>query len=59
MQCSVCGQWKRLHGKDENGLAVQRFYPCCGDNGEFEHIENVCTECCIKKCPYNLKPPKK
>ena len=53
IQCSVCGQWKRLHGKDANGHAIQRFYPCCGENGEHEHIEPVCTNCCETNCPYN------
>lgn len=52
LQCSVCGRWMRLHGKDKNGNAVQRFYSCCGEHGEFEHLENVCDECCKKKCPY-------
>jgi hypothetical protein len=53
MQCSVCGRWKRLHGTDKkSGLAVQRFYPCCGDGGEYEHVKNVCDDCCKLKCPY-------
>lgn len=52
MQCSVCGQWKRLHGLDADGLAIQRFYSCCGDHGQFEHVKNVCDECCKTKCPY-------
>lgn len=56
MQCSVCGQWKRLHGIDEQGNAIQRFYSCCGEHGEFEHDENVCDECCKTKCPYKIKP---
>jgi len=51
MQCSVCGKWKRLHGV-KDGIAVQRFYSCCGDDGQFEHIENVCDDCCKQKCPY-------
>jgi len=53
IQCSVCGQWKRLHGKDGDGHAIQRFYPCCGDNGQHEHIKPVCDTCCNRQCPYN------
>jgi len=55
MQCSVCGQWKRLHGKDEQGIAIQRFYSCCGKNGEHVHEKEVCDECCKKNCPYKNK----
>ena len=59
IQCSVCGHWMRLHGKDENGHAVQRFYPCCGESGQYEHIRPVCDTCCKKRCPYdlNIKAP--
>lgn len=53
IQCSVCGQWKRLTGKDEKGNEIRRFYPCCGENGQYEHILPVCTDCCAKKCPYD------
>lgn len=57
MQCSVCGQWKRLTGTDEHGHEVRRFYPCCGANGEYEHEKPVCTDCCteneLTKCPYD------
>lgn len=57
IQCSVCGQWKRLHGRDENGIAIQRFYPCCGKDGQYDHEKPVCTDCCTEnkettKCPY-------
>lgn len=52
-QCSVCGKWKRLHGRDDKGHAIQRFYSCCGENGEYEHMRQVCTDCCPDKCPYN------
>lgn len=57
-QCTACGQWKRLHGRDDQGNAVQRFYPCCGENGEYEHLKQVCTNCCTNdpettKCPYD------
>lgn len=53
MQCSVCGQWKRLHGKDDSGVAIQRFYPCCGEDGRHEHLKPVCDRCCKAQCPYN------
>jgi hypothetical protein len=33
----------------------QNFYPCCGNNGEYEHVKSVCTECCETKCPYKPK----
>lgn len=53
MQCSVCGRWKRLYGEDfENGGLYERFYAACGQNGEYEHVENVCHDCCLDKCPY-------
>lgn len=58
MQCSVCGQWKRLVIKgdpDAPEYGLQRFYSCCGDNGEYEHLLPVCDECCKKKCPYKPK----
>ena len=55
IQCSVCGRWMRLHGKSEDGAAIQRFYSCCGENGEYEHENPVCDECCKNGCPYNLK----
>lgn len=52
IQCSVCGQWKRLHGKDENGKAIQRFYACCEQDGKIiEHEPPVCDDCCKEgKC---------
>lgn len=53
IQCIVCGQWKRLHGKDGNGHTIQRFYPCCGENGQHEHEKPVCDRCCQYGCPYN------
>lgn len=52
LQCSVCGQWKRLTRKTGENEGMQTFYPCCGDNGEYEHVKNVCDECCKKACPY-------
>lgn len=55
MQCSVCGKWMRLTGKDEQGCEIRRFYPCCGENGEFEHEKPVCNDCCKTKCPYRMK----
>lgn len=55
IQCSVCGKWRRLHGTNETGIAIQRFYSCCGENGEHVHEKEVCDECCKKKCPYRFK----
>ncbi len=58
LQCSVCGQWKRLviktPGDEEN---MQRFYSCCIDkNGnEVVHSKQICTDCCKEKCPDRLK----
>ena len=54
IQCSVCGQWKRLHGI-KDGQAVQRYYPCCGENGEHEHEKDICDDCCRAGCPYSVK----
>ncbi len=60
IQCSVCGQWKRLHGVDEKGYAIQRFYGGCratkGDHIAGNKID-VCDECCKKHCKFN--PAKK
>ena len=53
IQCSVCGHWMRLHGRDESGHAIQRFYSCCGKDGEHEHEKPVCNECCTAICPYD------
>jgi hypothetical protein len=55
VQCSVCGKWMRLHGKDDRGHAIQRFYPCCGENGEYDHEKPVCYNCCKTRCPYGYK----
>ena len=55
IQCSVCGQWKRLTGKDDQDHEVRRFYPVCGDDGEYEHLKPVCVDCCENHCPYNPK----
>jgi hypothetical protein len=54
LQCSVCGQWKRLHGVDADGIAIQRFYSCCINHlGEIvQHDKEVCDECCKKNCPF-------
>ena len=52
MQCSLCGRWMRLHGRNADGTALQRFYGSCavtlGDhpNGS----ASVCDECCREKC---------
>lgn len=60
IQCSVCGQWKRLHGKDDKGTAIQRFFACCEQGGKtIEHDPAVCDECCKAGCPNaNLKSTK-
>ena len=53
IQCSVCGQWKRYEGIDKDGSALYRFFNLCADtNGEYEHIEDVCNNCCETNCPY-------
>ncbi len=57
IQCSVCGQWKRLTGKVvlPSGQPdwIQRFYPCCEQNGRtINHDRPVCDDCCkAGKCP--------
>lgn len=58
LQCSVCGQWMRLHGKDDNGNAIQRFHGSCEDKegNNYSHDKEVCDECCKLKCPYRFKP---
>jgi hypothetical protein len=56
LQCTVCGQWKRLHGKDENGIAIQRFYGSCEQGGvNYDHEGEVCDECCKNNCPNKQK----
>lgn len=55
IQCSVCGQWKRLTRTNGPDAGMQTFYPCCGDNGQYEHAKPVCYECCKKNCPYKPK----
>lgn len=52
IQCSVCGQWKRMTRKSGPDAGMQTFYPACGEHGEFEHTKPVCDECCKNKCPY-------
>lgn len=54
LQCSMCGQWKRLHGVDDNGNAIQRFYSCCiAEDGKIiDHETEVCDDCCKKGCKY-------
>lgn len=49
LQCSICGQWKRLFGKDKDGFHVQRFFGGCDlttDREYIEHSPDVCAECC-------------
>lgn len=56
LQCIVCGQWKRLHGRDKDGNVVQRFYGgCTYSNGD--HLfridgsdPDVCHACCLIAC---------
>lgn len=56
IQCSVCGQWKRLTGKDESGSEIRRFYPCCEIGDEIiEHEKPVCQDCCLQACPNRVK----
>jgi hypothetical protein len=58
IQCSVCGRWMRLHGKDDQGQAIQRFYGCCEDEvgNHYDHKKEVCDDCCKEKCPYRATP---
>jgi hypothetical protein len=53
LQCSVCAKWMRLHGRDENGQAFQRFYGGCGFTMG-DHLAgdktDVCHECCQTEC---------
>jgi len=49
LQCSVCGQWKRLVDKE---TGMQRFYSCCFYEGiEIVHTKQICTDCCEAGCP--------
>jgi hypothetical protein len=51
MQCTICGQWKRLHGR-VNGEQIQRFFGSCDFTGD-EHLAghgDVCHECCGTRC---------
>lgn len=54
MQCSVCGRWMRLHGRDAAGIAFQRFYAACEDESGIihGHVADVCDRCCKQRCPY-------
>jgi hypothetical protein len=53
IQCSVCGQWKRLTRTTGPDSGMQTFYPCCGDKGQYDHAKPVCDECCKVGCPYD------
>jgi hypothetical protein len=55
MQCSVCGQWKRLTRTTGPKAGMQTFYPVCGDDMQYEHIKPVCDECCKGICPYRYR----
>lgn len=47
IQCRVCGKWKRLHGKDEDGNSVDYFHAMYekSDGTIVEHEGHVCTVC--------------
>lgn len=56
LQCSVCGQWKRLQTNDPD--RPYRFYGGCGFTGG-DHLagkvgadgcREVCTDCCETEC---------
>lgn len=58
VQCSVCGQWKRLNCKPEMSPGGyerrQRFFGGCahskgGDHLAGDHID-VCDDCCHEAC---------
>lgn len=55
MQCGECGQWKRLHGKDDNGKNVQRFFSCDVTGGDHPCGKDVCNICCPTKCKLHTK----
>lgn len=59
LQCSVCGNWKRLHGRDDTGAMVYRFFGGCGHNAGNDHLSgrpsadgcnDVCDSCCQIAC---------
>lgn len=58
LQCSVCGKWMRLRGKDKDRVEFQRFYGSCQDKegNHYSHDKEVCDECCKYGCPYRNKP---
>ncbi len=50
IQCGECGQWKRLHGR-ENGAEISRFHGSCDvTGGDHPCGKDVCTICCPTKC---------
>lgn len=55
LQCGECGRWMRLHGKDKEGLAIQRFYGGCeATQGDHPCESDVCSKCCPTKCHERL-----
>lgn len=52
IQCDCCGRWMRLHGRDKDGKAFQRFYGGCGYNKGGDHLAggDVCDICCHREC---------
>lgn len=60
IQCVVCGEWKRLHLREERGGLKQTFYGGCiyadgGDHlarrGDGPTADNdVCEDCCHIAC---------
>jgi len=37
IQCSVCGQWKRLTRMTGEEIGMQTFYPVCDDDTEHKY----------------------
>lgn len=61
IQCSVCGEWKRLFAKSDNPVHghKQLFFGGCGAT-EGDHTAgdkmDVCEECCLKHCKGKFRP---
>jgi hypothetical protein len=60
LQCSVCAEWKRLHGRDPvTGRMIYRFFGGCSYNHGNDHLAgkantdgciDVCDTCCHIHC---------
>lgn len=59
MQCTECGRWMRLHGRDANGAQTTRFFGGCDHNNGGDHLagrvtfdkyHEVCDGCCQTAC---------